>query len=84
MHESPLLNFYTNSAHKSYIYTISVITFIQLNVVKERLSDTENLLKQQLTELTSQLREANEEIAVKVAQVKQYQKQVEAYKQQVM
>ena len=33
--------------------------------------------------LSDELNAAKEEIAVKVAQVKQYQKQVEAYKQQM-
>ena len=37
----------------------------------------------QTKRLSAELEAAKEEIAVKVAQVKQYQKQVEAYKQQV-
>ena len=40
-------------------------------------------MQRQLKVLNTQLNEAKEEIAVKVAQVKQYQKQVEAYKQQL-
>ena len=40
----------------------------------------EILMHRQLKDLNAQLNEAKEEIAVKVAQVKQYQKQVEAYK----
>ena len=38
-------------------------------------------LQNHLNAVTAELDEAKEEIAVKVAQVKQYQKQVEAYKQ---
>ena len=40
-------------------------------------------MQRQLKVLNTQLNEAKEEIAVKVAQVKQYQKQLEAYKQQL-
>ena len=56
----------------------------QLHSVKEKLNAMEILMVQQLKYLNAQLTEAKEEIAVKVAQVKQYQKQVEAYKQQVI
>ena len=55
----------------------------QLRSVKENLNAMEILMQRQLKDLNAQLNEAKEEIAVKVAQVKQYQKQVEAYKQQV-
>ena len=40
--------------------------------------------KQTIDRQGGELEAAKEEIAVKVAQVKQYQKQVEAYKQQVL
>ena len=55
----------------------------QLCVVKENLDAMETIMQRQVKDLNGQLNEAKEEIAVKVAQVKQYQKQVEAYKQQV-
>ena len=55
----------------------------QLCVVEENLNAMETIMQSQLKDLNGQLNEAKEEIAVKVAQVKQYQKQVEAYKQQV-
>ena len=44
----------------------------------------EILIQQQLTDLNVQLTEAKEEIAVKEAQIQQYQKLMEAYKQQVI
>ena len=56
----------------------------QLCVVNENLEAMETIMQKQLKDLNGQLCEAKEEIAVKVAQVKQYQKQVEAYKQQVL
>ena len=53
-------------------------------------SSTEEVLKEVISKLQKhldqtslELEAAKEEIAVKVAQVKQYQKQVEAYKQKV-
>ena len=53
-------------------------------------SSTEEVLKEVISKLQKRLYQtsfeleaAKEEIAVKVAQVKQYQKQVEAYKQKV-
>ena len=55
----------------------------QLSTVKANLDAMETIMQRQLKDLNTQLHEAKEEIAVKVAQVKQYQKQVEAYKQQV-
>ena len=56
----------------------------QLHSVKKNLNAMEILMQRQLKDLNAQLNEAKEEIAVKEAQVKQYQKQVEAaYKQQV-
>eukprot|EP00731_Ephydatia_muelleri_P005143 Em0002g1319a len=60
----------------------------KLIVVKKHLTDTEYCMQVQAKALNSELKAkmleleaSNEEIAVKVAQVKQYQKQVEAYKQ---
>ena len=55
----------------------------QLCVVNKSLNAMETIMQRQLKDLNGQLCEAKEEIAVKVAQVKQYQKHVEAYKQQV-
>ena len=55
----------------------------ELDLLKANLEAMENIVKKQFKSLSIQLAEAQEEIAVKVAQVKQYQKQVEAYKQQL-
>ena len=55
----------------------------ELEAVKANLEAMEIIMQKQLKVLNVQLAEAQEEIAVKVAQVKQYQKQVEAYKGQV-
>ncbi|KAL5505594.1 hypothetical protein EMCRGX_G007056 [Ephydatia muelleri] len=55
----------------------------QLHSVKDVSNAIESLMQRQLKDLNVQLTEAKEEIAVKEAQVKQYQKQVEAYKQQL-
>ena len=55
----------------------------QLKMVKEKLNVMEEIMKKEKGKLATELHETKEEIAVKVAQVKQYQKQVEAYKQQV-
>ena len=62
----------------------------ELRNVKATLCAMEDLMGLQMKEMythldkvTAELEAAKEEIAVKVAQVKQYQKQVEAYKQQV-
>ena len=54
----------------------------ELAEVLHQLQNSETKVKQ-LEGLAMELVAAKEEIAVKVAQVKQYQKQVEAYKQQV-
>jgi chromosome segregation ATPase len=54
----------------------------ELAEVKHQLQNCEMKVNQ-LEGLAMDLVAAKEEIAVKVAQVKQYQKQVEAYKQQV-
>ena len=48
------------------------------------LSAMETIMSKQHAQLNAELQAARDEIAVKVAQVKQYQKQVEAYKQQVI
>ena len=55
----------------------------QLSSVKANCDAMETIMQRQLKDLNIQLHEAKEEMSVKVAQVKQYQKQVEAYKQQV-
>ena len=47
------------------------------------LSAMETLMSKQLAQLGSDLQAARDEIAVRVSQVNQYQKQVEAYKLQV-
>ena len=58
--------------------------------LENNISTTEEVMKEatrklhiRLNEAAMELEAAKEEIAVKVAQVKQYQKQVEAYKQQL-
>ena len=58
--------------------------------LEKNTSNTEEVMKEatrklhiRLNEAAIELEAAKEEIAVKVAQVKQYQKQVEAYKQQL-
>ena len=63
----------------------------ELSGVKANLCAMEELMELQMKKMhthldtvTAELEAAKEEIAVKVAQVKQYQKQVEAYKQQVL
>ena len=56
---------------------------VQLQSVKDKLGALEESEIIEGGKLTAELEAAKEEIAVKVAQVKQYQKQVEAYKQQV-
>ena len=56
----------------------------ELYVIKANLCAMEEIMQLQMKKLYTLLEAANEEIAVKVAQVKQYQKQVEAYKQQVI
>ena len=56
----------------------------QLYKIKENLHAMETIMQRQLKDLNGQLYKAKEEIAVKVAQVEQYQKQVEAYEQQVL
>ena len=49
----------------------------------EDLTEQLKAARQTIARQEAELEAAKEEIAVKVAQVKQYQKQVEAYKQQV-
>ena len=56
----------------------------QFSKVKNNLHAMETIMQRQLRDLNGQLYKAKEEIAVKVAQVEQYQKQVEAYEQQVL
>ena len=56
----------------------------QLALLKINHEAMEILMQKQSVDCAAQITSAKEEIAVKVAQVKQYQKQVEAYKQQVL
>ena len=56
---------------------------VQLQSVKDKLNALEEVKISEKKKITAELEAAKEEVAVKVAQVKQYQKQVEAYKQQV-
>ena len=55
----------------------------QLQSVKDTMEELKIWEEKKLQQVTADLEAAKEEIAVKVAQVKQYQKQVEAYKQQL-
>ena len=55
----------------------------QLEDTKQKLAAVHGKMHSDLMGTRKELSEAQEEIAVKVAQVKQYQKQVEAYKQQL-
>ena len=53
----------------------------KLATIEEAMMQNKKLLNLELCKVQEELEAAKEEIAVKVAQVKQYQKQVEAYKQ---
>ena len=59
---------------------------LQILSLRTAIKDRDHELKvlsEEIARTKADLEAAKEEIAVKVAQVKQYQKQVEAYKQQV-